>query len=117
MAGSPDGSLARLLDWAAAHLDADLSAGALAARAAVSPRTLARQFRAGTGTTPAAWVRAQRIRQAEQLLERGGATIAAIARRSGFGSTDTLRRHFRAARGTTPERYRAAFHRTGPDPG
>ncbi|MEU8236194.1 helix-turn-helix domain-containing protein [Actinoplanes sp. NPDC048967] len=102
-------TLADLLDWAAAHPDADLSVGALAARAAMSPRTFARHFAAATGSSPAAWVRSQRVRLAEQMLERDGATIAAVARRCGLGSPDTLRRHFRAVRGVSPEQYRTAF--------
>ena len=101
--------LAALLDWAAAHLEADLTVDALAVRAAMSPRSFVRQFADATGTTPAAWVRAQRVRRAEELLEAGDATVEAVARRSGFGSADTLRRHFRRARGSTPESYRAAF--------
>lgn len=104
--------LAALLDWAADHLDADLSVEALALRGAMSTRTFIRRFTEATGATPAAWVRDQRIRRAEQLLERDRATVAAIARRCGFGSTDTLRRHFRRARGVTPEAYRAAFRQS-----
>jgi AraC family transcriptional activator FtrA len=103
------GSLAALLDWAAAHLDGDLSVDVLAVRAAMSTRTFVRRFTESTGTTPAAWVREQRVRHAEQLLERGDATVEAVARRCGFGSADTLRRHFRRARGVAPERYRATF--------
>jgi AraC family transcriptional activator FtrA len=110
--GSP--GLAELLDWAADHLAGDLSVTALAGRAAMSTRTFIRHFVAVTGATPAAWVRDQRIRQAEQLLERHDATIASIARRCGLGSADTLRRHFRRARGVSPEQYRAAF-RQDPD--
>ncbi len=110
-------TLADLLEWAAAHLDADLSVGVLAARAAMSERTFARHFAAATGASPAAWVRAQRVRLAEQLLERDGATIAAIARRCGLGSPDTLRRHFRAVRGVSPEQYRAAFSLSAVTPG
>jgi AraC family transcriptional activator FtrA len=106
-------TLAALLDWAAAHLDDDLGVDALAVRAAMSPRTFVRRFTEATGTTPAAWVRAQRVRRAEQLLERADSTIEAIARRCGFGSPDTLRRHFRRARGVSPESYRAAFRITG----
>jgi AraC family transcriptional regulator, transcriptional activator FtrA len=104
-------SFGELLEWIAGHLDADLSVGALAGRAAMSVRTFVRHFTRATGTTPAAWVRDQRIRRAEELLESDRATIAAIARRCGFGGTDTLRRHFRQARGVTPEAYRAAFRR------
>jgi AraC family transcriptional regulator, transcriptional activator FtrA len=106
---SGSGSLAGLLDWAATHLDADLSVAALSVRAAMSTRTFIRRFTEATGATPAAWVREERVRRAEQLLERDVATIAAIARRCGFGSTDTMRRHFRRARGVTPETYRTAF--------
>lgn len=105
----PGPGLAELLDWAADHLDADLSVEALAARAAMSARTFNRHFIAATGATPGAWVRDQRVRRAEQLLERADATIAAVARRCGFGSPDTLRRHFRRVRGVSPEAYRAAF--------
>ncbi|WP_433305584.1 GlxA family transcriptional regulator [Actinoplanes sp. CA-030573] len=101
--------LAELLDWAADHLHQDLSVEALATRAAMSTRTFIRRFAAATGSAPAAWVREQRVRRAEQLLERTRTPIAAVARRCGFGSPDTLRRHFRRVRGVTPEAYRAAF--------
>jgi AraC family transcriptional regulator, transcriptional activator FtrA len=104
-----NGSWAALLDWAAAHLDRDLSVDALAVRAAMSTRTFVRRFTDSTGTTPAAWVRQQRVRHAERLLERGDATVAAVAHRCGFGSADTLRRQFRRVRGVTPEQYRATF--------
>ena len=104
--------LAELLDWAADHLDSDLSVDALAARAAMSPRTFIRHFTAVTGATPAAWVREQRVRHAERLLELEPATIASVARRSGFGSVDTFRRQFRRVRGVGPETYRAAFRET-----
>jgi transcriptional regulator GlxA family with amidase domain len=101
--------LAGLLDWAADHLDEDLSVEALAARASMSARTFIRHFAAATGSTPAAWVREQRVRHAERLLERADSTIASVARRCGFGSVDTLRRQFRRVRGVGPETYRAAF--------
>jgi AraC family transcriptional activator FtrA len=103
-------TLSDLLDWAAAHLDADLSVDALAVRAAMSPRTFVRRFAEATGCPPAAWVREQRVRFAERLLEHDGAAVATVARRSGFGSADTLRRHFRRVRGVSPEQYRSAFH-------
>jgi AraC family transcriptional regulator, transcriptional activator FtrA len=107
----PGDALDGLLGWAAAHLDANLSVPALAARAAMSERSFVRKFAAATGAAPAAWVREQRIRYAERLLERDDATMAAVARRSGLGSADTLRRHFRRVRGVAPEVYRAAFRR------
>jgi transcriptional regulator GlxA family with amidase domain len=103
------GGLGDVLDWAVEHLDGELSVETLAARAAMSPRTFARRFRAATGTTPAAWVRSQRVLAAERLLERSDATVEAIAHRTGLGSADTLRRHFARSRGVPPETYRRAF--------
>jgi transcriptional regulator GlxA family with amidase domain len=43
------------------------------------------------------------------MLESGGATVSAVARRCGLGSADTLRRHLQRARGVTPEQYRTVF--------
>jgi AraC family transcriptional regulator, transcriptional activator FtrA len=104
-----DSPFSAVLDWAIEHLDRELSVADIAARAAQSPRTFARRFRETTGTTPAAWVRAQRVLAAERLLEESAATVEAIAHRTGFGSADTLRRHFVRARGVPPETYRRSF--------
>jgi transcriptional regulator GlxA family with amidase domain len=79
----------------------------------MSPRTFARRFREHTGTTPAAWLAAQRLLLAERLLERGSETVSAVAARTGFGSPDTLRRHLARARGVTPEVYRRTFRTEG----
>ena len=102
---------AEVLDWALAHLDEPLTVEVLAARALMSPRTFARRFRATTGTTPHAWLLAQRTLVAQRLLEEG-ASVEEVARRSGFGSPATLRQHFSRARGTSPRAYQRAF-RTG----
>jgi AraC family transcriptional regulator, transcriptional activator FtrA len=102
-------TISSVIDWAVANLDSDLSVDALATRAAMSTRTLMRQFRATTGLTPAAWVRRQRLGLAERLLERDDTTMTTIARTCGLGTADTLRRHFIRARGVTPAQYRHAF--------
>jgi transcriptional regulator GlxA family with amidase domain len=102
-------TLAPVLDWAAAHLDEDLSVGRLARRAAMSERTFARRFRDETGTTPHAWLLARRVALAEELLETGTLAVEEVARRCGFGSATMLRHHFSRLRGTAPTRYRRAF--------
>jgi transcriptional regulator GlxA family with amidase domain len=102
-------TLAPVLAWMQEHLDQDLSVAALAARAAMSPRTFARRFRAETGTTPHQWVTGQRLLLAERLLEESAAPIDLVASRTGFGNAATLRHHFAQARGTTPQAYRRTF--------
>jgi len=106
--GSP---ISAVLDWSIEHLAEDLDVDELARRAAMSPRTFARRFREVTGTTPAAWLRRQRLLAAERLLETTEVTVDAIAHRTGLGSGDTLRRQFARARGIPPEAYRRAFRR------
>lgn len=102
-------TLAPVLTWMTEHLDTEMPVAELARRAAMSPRTFARRFRAETGTTPHQWVTAQRLLLAERLLEESDAPIEVVATRSGFGNAAALRHHFVAARGTTPQAFRRTF--------
>jgi AraC family transcriptional regulator, transcriptional activator FtrA len=102
-------SLAPVLDWARAHLDRPLAVEDLAARAAMSPRTFARHFKATTGTTPLQWLLAERVRRARELLEATDDTVDRIAARCGFGSAQRLRTHFARASHVTPHSYRRTF--------
>jgi len=101
--------LREVLAHIADHLDGDLSVPALARRAAMSPRTFARAFRAEVGTTPAAFVRASRVEAARRLLEASDAGMADVARRCGFGTVETMHRAFRRTVNTTPGAYRRHF--------
>ena len=106
---SSDDDLRAALAWAASHLDHDLSVESLSRRAAMSPRTFARRFKAATGTTPLQWVLHQRVGRAQHLLEVTDVTIEDIAQRCGFGTSATLRQHFHRVVGTSPAAYRHAF--------
>ncbi len=103
--------LADLLDWMTEHLADPLPVRTLAARAAMSPRTFARRFRAATGTTPHRWLLDQRLRRAEELLESTDLPVDRVASQAGLGAGDTLRHHFTARRGVSPAAYRRTFHR------
>jgi transcriptional regulator GlxA family with amidase domain len=103
------GSLAPVLAWIEASLDQDLTVGAMARHARLSPRTFARRFRQETGTTPLQWLTGQRVLLAQHHLETTDEPVAAIAHRTGFGSIDTLRHHFARRLGTTPQAYRRTF--------
>lgn len=95
--------------WALERLHEPLSVDRLAAHAHVSPRTLARRFRAETGTTPAQWLLHQRVLAARRLLERSDAPVEQVAADCGFGSAASLRTHFARATRTSPTAYRRAF--------
>ena len=101
--------LREVLVWAQEHLDTDLSVDQLAARALMSPRTFARHFRGATGSTPHAWLLAQRLTLAQDLLEVTDLPVEEVARRSGLGAATTLRHHFSLRFGTSPQAYRRTF--------
>ncbi|MGW1737606.1 GlxA family transcriptional regulator [Nocardia sp. NPDC001965] len=102
-------SIAALLHWSIAHLDRSITLTDLAARAGVSPRTLARRFEEQLGTTPGRWLLTQRVTAARRLLEETDLPVEAIAARVGLTSATNLRRRFHTLLGTTPAAYRRAF--------
>ncbi|MBF4997417.1 DJ-1/PfpI family protein [Nocardia sp. BSTN01] len=102
-------ALAPALQWMQDNLDTPMTIADIAARAAMSTRTLSRHFRAHTGTTPAQWLTHRRLQRARELLETTDLPVDRIALTSGFGSIETMRHHFARHVGTTPTSYRAAF--------
>lgn len=106
--------IAAVLGWALEHLHQPLTVERLARRAAMSPRTFARRFRAVTGTTPHQWLVGQRILMAQHLLEAGDDAVEAIAARCGFGSSAGMRLHFQRALSTSPQAYRRLFRSPPP---
>ena len=87
----------------------DLSVPALARRAGMSPRNFARAFRREIGTTPAAYVEAQRVEGARRLLETAEASVAEVAAACGFARVETMHRAFRRGVRVTPGQYRRHF--------
>jgi len=82
---------------------------ALAARVHMSPRHLARTFRAETGVTPARYVERVRLEAARRRLEETGEPIGQIARSCGFGTAETMRRVFLRVLEVGPAEYRRRF--------
>ncbi|HEV7861631.1 MAG TPA: helix-turn-helix domain-containing protein [Acidimicrobiia bacterium] len=115
MTSSEPGSdrFATTLEYMLEHLDEPLSVEGMADRAAMSPRTFARRFRATTGTTPGQWLVRQRVLVAQRLLETTDDPVELIALRCGFGTAAGLRLHFRRVLATSPLVYRRTFRRIG----
>ncbi|MBF9131995.1 DJ-1/PfpI family protein [Plantactinospora sp. S1510] len=88
------------------HLGDDLSTATLARLAGVSERHLSRLFLTYVHETPAQYVRRARTEAAAYLLTSTALPVAAIARRSGFGTTESLRQAFLAHYSVPPSRYR-----------
>jgi AraC family transcriptional activator FtrA len=109
MAHDERGRLARLMDHVRAHPALPHTVASMAERAAMSPRTLQRQFQEATGMGPVEWLIRERIAIVKDLLETGALPLAQVAERAGFGSEESLRHHFRRLAATTPAAYRRRF--------
>jgi AraC family transcriptional regulator, transcriptional activator FtrA len=102
--------LARLMDWVRSHPALPHTLRSLAERAAMSPRTLQRQFHDATGMAPYEWLVRERVAIARDLLEAAvPLPMTRVAELAGFGSEESLRRHFRRIALTSPGAYRKKF--------
>jgi transcriptional regulator GlxA family with amidase domain len=93
-------------DHVVGHLGDDLTTAALAQLAGVSERHLSRLFLTYVQQTPAQYVRRARTEAAAHLLQSTRLPLAAVARRCGFGSTESLRQAFLDRYAVPPSRYR-----------
>jgi transcriptional regulator GlxA family with amidase domain len=81
----------------------------LAERVGMSERHFIRCFSSSVGATPAQYVAAVRTEAARRALESTPDTVEAIARRCGFGTSETMRRTFARRLGVSPDAYRNRF--------
>ncbi len=102
-------SMGSLLSWIEENLHLELSLPLLAKRAAMSTRTLSRQFRRQVGWSAAQRISRARVRRAQLLLETTHLSVEEIAQNSGFGSSTVMRECFRRIVGTSPWAYRGTF--------
>ncbi|SHH43688.1 transcriptional regulator FtrA [Massilia sp. CF038] len=109
MAHDERGRLTRLMDWVRTHPQEKHTVASMAARAAMSARTLQRQFQDTTGFGPVEWVTRERVALTKDLLEISDLPLALVAQRAGFGSEESLRHHFRRVTATSPGAYRRRF--------
>ena len=101
--------ISELLAWGLANLPSGLSVDDLARRAAMSPRTLTRRFRATAGVPPGEWLQRERLRLARRLLESTDEPVERVARSAGYDSSVTMRAQFSTRLKTSPRAYRRTF--------
>ncbi|WP_433551974.1 AraC family transcriptional regulator [Micromonospora zamorensis] len=80
----------------------------LAARTGVSRAALARRFTALVGEPPMSYLTQWRLALAADLLREPGATVGAVARHVGYGSSFALSTAFKRIRGVSPREHRLA---------
>lgn len=101
-----------LLSWIRQHPQLPHSLASLANIAAMSERSLQRQFVQLTTYSPYDWIIRERVSICKELLESSNNSLSRIAELAGFGSEESLRRHFKRIVGTSPIAYRRQFKLT-----
>lgn len=95
-----------VVEFAARHLDEDLSLCALADQAGLSAFYLHRVFSAVAGETPKRFTLRLRLDRAAAMLLTGGDSVLNVALSCGFQSHEAFCRAFRRRFGMTPSAYR-----------
>lgn len=106
---APVGPVQQAQDLVINDPGADHRVAVLAEHVNMSERHFVRKFAEEVGVPPAKFVASVRVDAARHELERSDDTVAAIARRCGFGSAETLRRSIHRHLGVSPEAYRQRF--------
>ena len=101
--------LAGVMEQVRADLRAPWTVERMAEAALMSPRTFLRRFTEATSQSPGDWLIAERVAEAQRLLEASSLSIERVAAEAGFGSVQALRHHFQARLGLAPRAYRASF--------
>lgn len=108
--------IARVTDYIAANLDAELNVERLAAVATFSPFHFHRIYREATGETLADTVRRMRLHRAAVELTRENTPLERIAKRAGYGTLAAFSRAFSADYGVPPGAYRLRGTLLPPNP-
>ena len=81
-------------DYVSDHLGEAITLEGLAQVTRMSVFHFAKRFKAGTGSSPYAYVVGQRMVRALQMLRTGRSTVSDVARRVGYGDSRQFRRQF-----------------------
>ena len=90
-----------------ASTEDDITISALAQELGASSSQLAASFRGVYGMTPAAFLRAQKMHSAAQLLRTSDRTVLDIAGQFGYDNASKFAKAFRSVIGVSPSAYRA----------
>lgn len=105
----PKARLLRVLDFIESNLDQDITLGALAKTAGMSPHYFSVMFKQSTTFSPHQYVLRKRIEHARRLLSDSRIPVLEAAVRSGFSDQSHFTKIFRSIVGITPTAYRAAL--------
>lgn len=106
-----DEDIRKVQDWLENQSEDIIRIDELAKKFNMSPRTLARRFKAATGDTPLGYLQTLRLEHAKKLLEQTSDNIGQITLAVGYEDVSSFTKLFRQKTGLTPKDYRNKFQR------
>ena len=100
------GTIRRATGYIKAHLHEPLTLRAISEEVYLSPAYFSRVFRRETGMSVSAYISAQRMRRAAELLHHKDMPVSAVAQAVGIQSLSQFTRMFRQVYGLPPGAYR-----------
>ena len=107
--GMTPSTLRRCVALMEARLEGDLGLDELAGEAGLSTSHFIRGFRESTGKTPYQFLLDRRVQRAQTLMRDPRASLAQVAKSSGFANQHHMARIFRSVTGMTPSAYRESL--------
>jgi AraC-like DNA-binding protein len=95
----------RAIRYVRGHLFEPCSVKQLAFTLRLHPNYLSRLFKAETGTSLTAYIKARKMGEAKRLLLNGGHRVTEIAEMLGYGSLSYFSKDFRKYYGSSPTRF------------
>ncbi len=102
--------LSAAMDWARSQLHRPVTVKEFAQEAAMSERSFLRRFQDDIGMSPKAWITAERMRRAQEILESTPLPLSEVGLAVGYASPETFRAAFRRIVGVPPSTYRERFN-------
>ena len=101
--------IVKAMEFITESIQRNLNLAEVAEKSEVSPRQLARLFRAEFGMTVQDYVRTVKVKKAKELLRDTDQSVTFIAYYLGFDSSDYFSTYFRHGEGQSPSEYRRRF--------
>lgn len=106
---TPDARINALLNKMRHDLTFPYSLDDLADSVMMTRRTFTRKFNSATGMSVTKWLTAERLHQAQELLESSDLSIELVAQKAGFSSVIVFREQFKKTFAVTPKEWRKTF--------
>jgi YesN/AraC family two-component response regulator len=109
----PDGKIEKIKRFTARNISRNVGLKDVSSLVFLSPKYLSRVFKQKTGKGFAAYKQEMRMREAREMLKKGGYNINQISEKLGYKNAESFSRIFKKRTGFSPTRFRLKMKAKG----